>query len=115
MNVQTVECLCSLCDSEFCCRQMFLQETYEAYHAEDPEHRVPPIPTVKLIVPGNAKEHSLLCYTDSKFTASESHVDAIMRTIYFGLIKLDAIIPLDSDIRAVQVSAVYPPEHHVFF
>ncbi len=82
---------------------MFLQEAYEAYHAEEPEQRVPPIPTVKLSVPGTMKEQSLLCYTDSKYTATESHIDTIMRTIYFGLIKLDAMIPQDSEIRAVQV------------
>ncbi|KAK9909018.1 hypothetical protein WJX75_006097 [Coccomyxa subellipsoidea] len=81
----------------------FLQEAYEAYYAEDPGQRVPPIPTVKLTVPGSAKEHSLLCYTDHKFTASESHIDAIMKAVYFGLVKLDSMIPLDSDIRAVQV------------
>ena len=99
----TADCICSARDSKFCCLQMFLQEAYEAYHAEDPGQRVPPIPTVKLTVPGSAKEHSLLCYTDHKFTASESHIDAIMKAVYFGLIKLDSMIPLDSDIRAVQV------------
>ncbi|BDA41509.1 hypothetical protein COCOBI_02-2900 [Coccomyxa sp. Obi] len=78
------------------------KEAYEDYHAEDPEQRVPPIPTVKLSTPGTPKENSLLCYTDHKYTATESHIDAIMKTIYLGLVKLDAMIPSDSEIRAVQ-------------
>ncbi|CAL8461766.1 g1297 [Coccomyxa elongata] len=82
--------------------KMYLQEAYENYHAEDPVLRVPPIPTVKLSAPGMPKEHSLLCYTDCKYTATESHIDAIMKTIYLGLVKMDAMIPPDSEIRAVQ-------------
>lgn len=83
--------------------QMYLQRAYEVYYAEDPEQRVQPIPTVELVVPGTPMEHSLLCYTNQKYTATESHIDAIMRTIYFGLVQLDAMISLDSEIRSVQV------------
>ena len=85
---------------------MYLQEAYEDYHAEDPGQRVPPIPTVKLSASGTPKEHSLLCYTNHKYTATESHIDAIMKTIYLALVNLDAMIPSDSDIRAVQVHAL---------
>lgn len=107
LRCQASAAVCALSDVVCLLRlQMYLQEAYEDYHAEDPVQRVPPIPTVKLSAPGTPKEHSLLCYTDRKYTATESHIDAIMKTIYLGLVKLDAMIPPDSEIRAVQVQAL---------
>ena len=88
--------------------QVFLQRTYEAYHAQEPGARVPPIPTEVVRTPGSAAEHALLCYTDAKFGATEAHVDGIMRAIYEAAVLLEASLPPDSPIRFVQVHCAAP-------
>ena len=70
---------------------------------EDPEDRVPPIPTVIVRAPGTPREQALLCYTDSVYTATEAHVDAAMRAVYDGVLRLEAALPADSPVRSVQV------------
>jgi hypothetical protein len=53
--------------------------------------------------PGTPREQALLCYTDSVYAATEAHVDAAMRAVYDGLLRLEASLPADSPVRSVQV------------
>ena len=82
--------------------QVYLQEAYEAYHAQELAGRVPPIPTAVVRVPGSTTEQALLCYTEAKYAATDAHVDAIMRTIYEAVLRLESSLPADSSIRYVQ-------------
>ena len=65
---------------------------YDEYYQADPVNRIPPIPTVELVVPGSPAEMQQLCYSED-YVSSNAHLDAIMEALYNAIQALEASYP----------------------